>query len=146
LSRDSTVRESIIQTHDLHAFEEELMAETPENLPSGAGEIARTYPEIWAAYAALGKACSEAGPLDGRTRRMVKLALAVGALSEGAVHSHTRRGLADGLTKEELKQVALLAIPTLGFPQGVKALTWIEDITDPASFDAAPLTLSESPT
>jgi alkylhydroperoxidase/carboxymuconolactone decarboxylase family protein YurZ len=83
LSRDATVRESIIQTHDLHAFEEELMTETPENLPSGAGEIARTYPEIWAAYAALGKACSEAGPLDGRTRRMVKLALAVGALSEG---------------------------------------------------------------
>jgi alkylhydroperoxidase/carboxymuconolactone decarboxylase family protein YurZ len=51
------------------------------------------------------------------------------------VHSHTRRGLADGLAMEELKQVALLAIPTLGFPQGVKALTWIEDITDPASSD-----------
>ncbi len=45
----------------------------------------------------------------------------------------TRRGLAEGLAKEELKQVALLAIPTLGFPHGVKALTWIEDLTDPAS-------------
>jgi alkylhydroperoxidase/carboxymuconolactone decarboxylase family protein YurZ len=112
------------------------MAEVSEALPSGAGEIAQNYPAIWAAYTALGKACSEAGPLDERTRRLVKLALAVGALSEGAVHSHTRRGLADGLAKEELKQVALLAIPTLGFPQGVKALTWIEDITDPASSDA----------
>jgi alkylhydroperoxidase/carboxymuconolactone decarboxylase family protein YurZ len=49
-------------------FEEELMAEAPENLPSGAGEIAQAYPAIWAAYAALGKACSEAGPLDERTR------------------------------------------------------------------------------
>jgi alkylhydroperoxidase/carboxymuconolactone decarboxylase family protein YurZ len=116
-------------------FEEEHMAEAPENLPSGAGEVAQTYPAIWAAYAALGKACSEAGPLDARTRRLVKLALAVGALSEGAVHSHARRALADGLAMEELKQVALLAIPTLGFPQGVKALTWIEDITDPASSD-----------
>jgi hypothetical protein len=29
--------------------------------------------------------------------------------------------------------VALLAIPTFGFPQAVKALTWIEDITDPPS-------------
>jgi alkylhydroperoxidase/carboxymuconolactone decarboxylase family protein YurZ len=66
---------------------------------------------------------------------LVKLALAVGALAEGAVHSHTRRALADGLAPEELKQVALLAIPTLGFPQGVKALTWIEDITDPALSD-----------
>ena len=107
------------------------MAQAPEDLPSGAGEVAAAYPAVWKAYAALGKACSEAGPVDGRTARLVKLALAIGALSEGAVHSHTRRALDEGLTKEELKQVALLAIPTVGFPQGVKALTWIEDITDP---------------
>jgi alkylhydroperoxidase/carboxymuconolactone decarboxylase family protein YurZ len=49
------------------------------------------------------------------------------------VHSHTRRGLADGLSPEELKHVALLAIPTLGLPQAVKGLTWIEDITDKGS-------------
>jgi alkylhydroperoxidase/carboxymuconolactone decarboxylase family protein YurZ len=107
------------------------MAEKPENLPSGAAEVARTYPQVWEAYAALGQACAEAGPLDGRTLRLVKLALAIGASSEGAVHSHARRAVAEGMTKEELRQVALLAIPTLGFPQGVKALTWIEDITDP---------------
>ncbi len=105
--------------------------DAPEHLPSGAGEVAKAYPEVWRAYAALGKACSEAGPIDGRTARLVKLALAIGALSEGATHSHTRRALEEGVSREELKQVALLAIPTLGFPQGVKALTWIEDITDP---------------
>jgi alkylhydroperoxidase/carboxymuconolactone decarboxylase family protein YurZ len=109
------------------------MAERPENLPSGAGEVAKAYPAVWEAYAALGKACSEAGPIDGRTARLVKLALAIGALSEGAVHSHTRRALEEGLTPDELKQVALLAIPTLGFPQGVKVLTWIEDVTDAPS-------------
>ena len=49
-------------------------------------------------YAALGKACSQAGPIDGRTARLVKLALAVGALSEGAVHSH-RRALEEGSPK-----------------------------------------------
>jgi alkylhydroperoxidase/carboxymuconolactone decarboxylase family protein YurZ len=133
-----SARECIVRTTVTTSLEEEPMAETPENLPSGAGEIAQFYPEVWAAYAALGKACSEAGPLEDRTRRLVKLALAVGALSEGAVHSHTRRGLAEGLSKEELKQVALLAIPTLGFPQGVKALTWIEDITDAPPTDHAP--------
>ena len=106
------------------------MAIAPEDLPSGAAEIARAYPDVWAAYAALGKACAQAGPLDRRTVRLVKLALALGALLEGAVHSHTRRGLADGLSPEELKHVALLAIPTLGLPQAVKGLTWIEDITD----------------
>ena len=98
------------------------MAITPEQLPSGASEIARAYPDVWAAYAALGKACAEAGPLDRRTARFVKLALAVGALSEGAVHSHTRRALADGLSPEELRHVAVLAIPTLGLPQAAKEL------------------------
>jgi alkylhydroperoxidase/carboxymuconolactone decarboxylase family protein YurZ len=112
---------------------EERMAKIPEELPSGAAEVAAAYPQVWSAYAALGQACSEAGPVDGRTARLVKLALAIGALSEGAVHSHTRRALDEGLSKEELKQIALLAIPTLGFPQGVRALTWIEDITDPGS-------------
>jgi alkylhydroperoxidase/carboxymuconolactone decarboxylase family protein YurZ len=104
--------------------------ESPDELPSGAAEIARAYPAIWRAFAGLGKACGEAGPLDRRTIRLVKLALSLGALSEGAVHSHTRRALAQGLSPDELKHVALLAIPTLGLPQAVKGLTWIEDITD----------------
>lgn len=107
------------------------MGEISTSLPSGAGEVAKTYPAVWEAYAGLGKACAEAGPLDQRTIRLVKLALAVGGLSEGAVHSHARRALDEGLAPEELEQVALLAIPTLGFPQGVKALTWIKDITAP---------------
>ncbi len=109
------------------------MANAPEQLPSGASEVARAYPEVWAAFAALGKACAEAGPLDRRTVRLVKLALAVGALSEGAVHSHARRALADGLSPDELRHVALLAIPTLGLPQAAKGLTWIEDIASKGS-------------
>ena len=103
--------------------------ESAEGLPSAAGNIARTHPALWKAYSALGKAAAEAGPIEGATLRLVKLALAVGASLEGAVHSHTRRGLAEGISKEELAQVALLSIPTLGFAHGVRALTWIEDIT-----------------
>jgi alkylhydroperoxidase/carboxymuconolactone decarboxylase family protein YurZ len=105
------------------------MTHEPKNLPSGAGKVAAAYPDIWDAYAALGKACSEAGPVSGETARLVKLALAIGALSEGAVHSHARRALEEGVAPEALHQVALMAIPTLGFPQAVRALTWIEDIT-----------------
>ncbi len=114
------------------------MSQNPEHLPSGASKVARAHPEVWAAYAALGRACAEAGPLDRRTARLVKLALAIGALSEGAVHSHARRALADGLGPEELRHVALLAIPTLGLPQAVKGLTWIEDITGAEVPDIGP--------
>ena len=80
------------------------------NLPAGAARIARRHPKIWSAYEQLGAACADAGPLDARTRRLVKLALAVASQSEGAVHSHTRRGTEEGLTREECLHVTLLAI------------------------------------
>jgi alkylhydroperoxidase/carboxymuconolactone decarboxylase family protein YurZ len=100
-----------------------------QDLPTGASQVADRYPDVWAAYADLGKACAEAGPLDEHSRRLVKLALAVGARSEGAVHSHVRRGLEEGIDPAALRQVAMLAIPTSGLPAAVAALTWIEDIT-----------------
>jgi alkylhydroperoxidase/carboxymuconolactone decarboxylase family protein YurZ len=99
-------------------------------LPSGAGVLARRFPKIWESYAALGERCAEAGPLDARTRHLVKIALAAGAGSEGAVHSHVRRGLAEGLTKDEIRHVALLAVPTLGLPGAVRTMTWMDDILE----------------
>lgn len=99
-----------------------------DKLPAAADGVARKYPDLWKAYAKLGEACAEAGPLEGKTLRLIKLALAIGAASEGATHSHVRRALADGVPPDELRQVALLAIPTLGFPRAVAALTWIDDL------------------
>ena len=102
---------------------------TERDLPAGASRLAERHAAVWQKYVGLGEACSEAGPVVGRSRRLVKLALAIGAASEGAVHSHVRRALAEGASAEELEHVALLAIPTLGLPRAVAALTWIEDIT-----------------
>ncbi len=39
--------------------------------------------------------------------------------------------LAEGITAQELHHVVLLAIPTLGLPRAVAALTWIRDLTTP---------------
>lgn len=97
-------------------------------LPSAAGDVAKSYPEVWEAYSALGKACSDAGPLTDRERRLVKLALAIGGRSEGAVHSHTRRASEENIEPEALRQVALLGIGPLGFPAAVAAVTWIDDV------------------
>lgn len=97
-------------------------------LPKAAGKLAEKHPKIWEFYNALANECSTTGPLSERERRLVKLALAAGNGSEGAVHSHTRRALTEGLSPEDLRHVALLAIPTLGFPKAVAALTWIEDL------------------
>lgn len=99
-----------------------------DKLPAKAAALADQHPQVWKAFQDLGKACSESGPLDERTRRLIKVALAVGGKSEGAVHSHVRQGLDEGLSGDELRHVALLAAPTLGFPAAVAALTWIEDV------------------
>lgn len=99
-----------------------------DTLPQVVQELAETYPEVWEAYGRLGEAASAAGPLDAKTERLVKLALAVGAGREGAVHSHARRAAGAGWSPEELKQVALLAITTLGWSGAVAAYCWINDV------------------
>lgn len=101
-----------------------------KSMPGAAGDLADDQPEIWNAYAALGKATADCGPLTDREKRLVKLALAIGAGSEGAVHSHTRRAMSDGIEKAALHQVAMLAIGPLGLPRAVAAKTWIEDIEE----------------
>ncbi|HEY9218348.1 MAG TPA: carboxymuconolactone decarboxylase family protein [Phenylobacterium sp.] len=112
--------------------EPEGVTETPQAaLPSYAGRAAIEQPDLWRALQALGEKASRAGPLDARARRLVHLAMALGVGSEGAVHSHARRGLSEGLSPEELEHVAWLAVTTLGWPQAIKGLTWIRDVTRP---------------
>jgi len=97
-------------------------------LPRAYEAFKRSYPEVWQAYERLGILSHEAGPLDGKTRELIKLAMAIGARLEGAAHSHTRRALAAGATPREVLHVVLLGITTLGFPSTMTAITWIEDV------------------
>lgn len=101
------------------------------SLPDHYRRFLDAYPDVARAYAALGEAAHQAGPLNDRERRLVKLALAVGAQTEGGVHSQVRKAQAAGLTPDELRQVALLAITTLGFPAAMAALSWVEDQLSP---------------
>ena len=101
------------------------------DLPDVYVRIRETYPEIASAYDDLGDAAHRAGPLDDESRQLVKLALAIGAGLEGATHAHTRRAVDMGIAPEAIRHVTLLAITTLGFPQAVRALTWVNDILTP---------------
>jgi alkylhydroperoxidase/carboxymuconolactone decarboxylase family protein YurZ len=103
-------------------------SKTAGHLPAGAGKLACRHPDVWESYAQLGQRCADAGPLDASTRHLVKIALAAGAGSEGAVHSHVRRGLAEGLTPGQVRHIALLAVTTLGLPGAVRTMTWIDDM------------------
>lgn len=103
-----------------------------DQLPPVVQELAEKYPEIWEAYGRLGAAASASGPLDRKTERLVKLALAIGSGRQGAVHSHARRAARAGWSTEELRQVALLAITTLGWSGAVAAYCWINDVIEPS--------------
>jgi alkylhydroperoxidase/carboxymuconolactone decarboxylase family protein YurZ len=108
-----------------------------EDLPSVVQTLARKYPDVWSTYNRLGETVAQAGPFDAKTERLLKLAIAVGAGLHGAVHSHARRGLAAGLTREEMQHVALLAITTVGWPSAVAAFSWLEEVFE-SSGDAQP--------
>lgn len=97
-------------------------------LPEKFLQFKEKYPEIYRAYEELGTAVHKTGSLDDKTRALIKLAIAAGARLEGAVHSHTRKCLECGCSPDEIRQVALLSIPTIGFPSAMAVLTWVEDI------------------
>jgi alkylhydroperoxidase/carboxymuconolactone decarboxylase family protein YurZ len=97
-------------------------------IPARYQHFEKSYPTVMQAVEVLGEATQSAGPLDAKTRALVKLAIAIGALREGAVHSHTRRALEAGCTPDELRHVGVLAITTIGFPSTMAAMSWAEDI------------------
>lgn len=106
-------------------------------LPGAALDIAHEHPDLWKAFQHLGEQASRAGPLDARTRRLIHLAFAMAAGSEGATHSHARRAASEGLSPQELDHVALLGITTMGWSQAIKGLTWVRDVTQAQPASAA---------
>ena len=98
-------------------------------LPGAALHMVREHSEVWEAFQHLGETASRAGPLDGRTRRLIHLALAIAVGSEGATHSHARRASSEGINPEELEHVAVLAITAVGWSQAMRGLSWVRDIT-----------------
>ena len=97
-------------------------------LPKPYTHFRDTYPDVAEALDALGASIDRAGPMDPATNRLVKLGIAVGAMAEGAVKSNTRKAMKAGATAAEVRQVALSAITTAGFPTAIAALGWIDEV------------------
>ncbi len=102
------------------------MPELPTPPPTYQAFV-RRYPSIGRAWEMIAEAGKQ-GPLDEKTVRLVKLGIAIGAMREGAVHAGVRKGLAKGMTREEVGQVVALAAGTLGLPSAVAVFSWVEDV------------------
>jgi 4-carboxymuconolactone decarboxylase len=97
-------------------------------LPEVYQHFQRHFPKVKKAFDALGAAEHDAGPLGERERRLIKLGIAVGAESEGAVRSHVRKLLGIGVSEAEILHAIVLALTTIGFPATNAALSWAEEV------------------
>ena len=97
-------------------------------LPETYQFFSEKFPDVMKDYEQLGKACRSAGPLEKKLQHLVKLGIAIGADSRGAVMSHTRKALAEEATEEEITHVVLLSLTTTGFPNMMAAMGWVSEV------------------
>ena len=101
-------------------------------LPRSWQRLTDEYPEVVAAYDTLSDVCRRAGPLDEAAVAIVKLAVSVGSGADRTVHAHTKKALRARVDPDALRQVALIALPTVGLPAALNALRCIEESIDEA--------------
>jgi 4-carboxymuconolactone decarboxylase len=99
-------------------------------LPRVYTSFRNDYPAVAAALDSLAVSIDHEGSLDEASSRLVKLGIAIGAGSEGAVRSNVRKALEAGVSKDDILHAGLLAITTVGFPKAVAALGWIDEVLE----------------
>ncbi len=99
-----------------------------EGYPKQYQKIRERFNDYFKAVANLGTTVRSAGPLDEKTIQLVQLAASAAIRSEGAVHSHARRAIEAGATKDEVYHTLLCLTSTIGFPTVSAALSWVDDV------------------
>ena len=99
-------------------------------LPRTYEDFIKKFPKVFEDYQQLGKSCREEGPLDEKCQDLVKLGIAIGANSRGAVMSSIRKALASGATPEEVIHAVLLSLTTTGFPNMIAAMGWANEVLE----------------
>ena len=97
-------------------------------LPEPYKDFKKQFPKVAEAYDVLADRCNKQGPLDKKCQRLIKLGIAIGINSEGAVRSHARRALNEKISAAELRHAVLMAGTTAGFPTMIAAMKWVEEV------------------
>jgi 4-carboxymuconolactone decarboxylase len=97
--------------------------------------VSARYPSVIEAYDQLREACNAAGPLEESAIALVKLSISIGAGADRTVHMHAKKALRAGADPDALRQIALVALPTIGLPAALDALRWIDESIQEALAD-----------
>ena len=98
--------------------------------PAVHQQFVRRFPGVGRAWDLVNAQGGE-GPLDERAQRLAKLAISIGAMREGAVHSAVRKARDAGVSVAEMEQLVALAASTIGFPSSVAVWSWIREEAAP---------------
>ena len=98
------------------------------SLPKPYTDFKENFPELAQLFEKLGVMCQQAGPLDPRAARLVKLGVAVATGSRGGIKSEARKALNQGFNVDELRHAAVLAMPSIGFAPVIAAIGWINEV------------------
>lgn len=90
--------------------------------------VKKYHPEYLEAVENLGAVTKNSGPLDEKTAQLIQLAASIAIKSEGAVHSHTKRALEAGASAVEIRHSVIVLTNTLGFPNVMAGMSWVNDI------------------
>ena len=101
-----------------------------ETLPEHFQSFVRDYPQVWEAHQQLTEACAQGGPLDRKTRELIKVGISGAANQITALQRHAVMAVQAGATKEEVYQTILLLITTVGFPRASAALQWARNVLE----------------
>ncbi|MDA8020365.1 MAG: carboxymuconolactone decarboxylase family protein [Thermoanaerobaculia bacterium] len=94
--------------------------------PGAYKDFVSRYPDLGKAWKSIREA-EQDGPLGERERRLLKLAVAMGAMRQGVVSSGVRKALAAGITLTEIEQLVALTASTVGLPSAVALHGWVRD-------------------
>jgi AhpD family alkylhydroperoxidase len=100
---------------------------TMKKLPKTFQEFVKKHGPIWEAHEQLAKACAKTGPLDRKTRELIKIGISVAAGLETATQRHAIMARENGASDEEMYQAVLMAMTTCGHPTAMAGWQWVHE-------------------
>jgi alkylhydroperoxidase/carboxymuconolactone decarboxylase family protein YurZ len=94
-----------------------------------SGVEQRKKPEINEALTNLRQKCEEGTNLDAKTAILMKLSVAVGAGFENTFKSHTTKALKLGVREDQIEEIILINLTSIGYSKAVVALNWVHEVT-----------------
>jgi 4-carboxymuconolactone decarboxylase len=98
-----------------------------KDVPQPYADFKVKFPQILQKNEELGTLIHEqGGPLDDKTRWLIKLGISAASRHQTGVVTHAARAKAAGATEEEITHALLLVIPTCGFPTFMEAYNQVK--------------------